>query len=386
MASLQINGSPMQTASLTADVFNPGQDALDEDTTFAEVERRRLAARQAFLKADTDSRLRRAMNQNFRDLSDHTPAVGHKCWFWRVQGTGILQKSKWRGPARVVAHEHNDEKKLLVVWVVHGTHLMRCSPHQVRPQPLALRDLKHEPCSSWCCSSVSTGAGENVPAATPLDVHSRTCAGGMPLPCRDLRSALGQPLPPWILRLPVTMPAGPTSSLPVAAAPEQTPLPNDHENDDELCVEDVYVVAEGGRNNVPEGWVIVDVDFEMDQAWLAREVSERSMTVDQRAQMVEANKKELQSYFQNNVWEFTTLNADDKHRMVTARWVLTWKESENGTIKAKARLVLRGFEDPDVMSLEKASPTATKQAKFIILALAPILGWSIQCGDVQLHS
>ena len=125
--------SPMQATSLTADFFNPGHEAMDENTDFAALERRRFAARQAFIKADTDAKLRRAMNQNFRESVDKTPAVGQRCWFWRVQGTGILQKNKWRGPARVVAHEHNDDGKLVVVWVTHGTHLIRCSPGQVRP-------------------------------------------------------------------------------------------------------------------------------------------------------------------------------------------------------------------------------------------------------------
>ena len=63
---------------------------------------------------------------------------------------------------------------------------------------------------------------------------------------------------------------------------------------------------------------------------------------------------------------------------MTARWVLNWKTPTDGGIpKAKARLVLRGFQDPDVFGLEKASPTATKQAKFVILSLAPIMEWTI---------
>ena len=43
--------------------------------------------------------------------------------------------------------------------------------------------------------------------------------------------------------------------------------------------------------------------------------------------MIEAKKKELESFFANKVWEFTYLKANQvsKDRVVTARWVLTWK-------------------------------------------------------------
>lgn len=34
--------------------------------------------------------------------------VGQKCWYCRVAGSGILQKAKWRGPARVVAIEDHE--------------------------------------------------------------------------------------------------------------------------------------------------------------------------------------------------------------------------------------------------------------------------------------
>ena len=59
--------------------------------------------------------------------------VGQRCYYWRIQGLPTLQKNKRRGPARVVAHETNDEKKVVVVWLAHGTNLLRCAPHQVQP-------------------------------------------------------------------------------------------------------------------------------------------------------------------------------------------------------------------------------------------------------------
>lgn len=125
--------APAQELSLTAELYNPGIDAMDEQTHFALIQDRRLRAGQAFLRADSDAKLRRAMNQKYYESKDRV-LVGQRCWYWRIQGSGHLQKSKWRGPARCVAAElSEDGSKPVVQWLVHGTSLLRCSPAHVRP-------------------------------------------------------------------------------------------------------------------------------------------------------------------------------------------------------------------------------------------------------------
>eukprot|EP00438_Fugacium_kawagutii_P007520 Skav231101 [mRNA] locus=scaffold2525:374671:376992:+ [translate_table: standard] len=104
--------------------------------------------------------------------------------------------------------------------------------------------------------------------------------------------------------------------------------------------------------------------------------------------MIQAKCKELTSYFNNSVWTFAEFEKTDQKRVVTARWVLTWKDDldpETGITKkkAKARLVLRGFEDPDLFSLEKTSPTVSKHAKMILLNLSVLFNWGVFCGDVK---
>ena len=89
------------------------------------------------------------------------------------------------------------------------------------------------------------------------------------------------------------------------------------------------------------------------------EVSERTLTVEQRQQFIEAKVEELNSYFKNAVWTFAEPGAHGTGRVTTARWVLTWKRVDEGNdsnprYKAKARLVLRGFQDPDLAHLDKA--------------------------------
>ena len=64
--------TPANSFSLTNEIFNPAApDAEDDAGAFAANHRRRTAAQIAFLKADTDLRLRRAMNRNYRE-GDHS--------------------------------------------------------------------------------------------------------------------------------------------------------------------------------------------------------------------------------------------------------------------------------------------------------------------------
>ena len=91
-----------------------------------------MAAHTAFIRADSDAKLRRAMNQNYRQIKD-TVVVGQVVYYWQEKGAGILQKQKWRGPARVVAIDQ-DKDRDAVIWLAHGTSLLRCATNQVRPR------------------------------------------------------------------------------------------------------------------------------------------------------------------------------------------------------------------------------------------------------------
>ena len=48
--------------------------------------------------------------------------------------------------------------------------------------------------------------------------------------------------------------------------------------------------------------------------------------------------------------------------------------------------MLRGFQDPDLFTLDKASPTAARLGKTTLLAIAAVCNWTIQCGDVTAAS
>ena len=211
-----------------------------------------------------------------------------------------------------------------------------------------------------------------------------------PAPRRQVSVDAPAPESPKRLRTGAVTAASSSFLFPGAATASHVPTEPDHtnvpvpEDDEDLYLDDVFVTDDAGDSKLPTGWVVIDGGLAMDEAWLARATSEKRMNIEEREKMIVAKKAELTSYFDNAVWEFTSLLPGEHDRVVTARWVLNWKASnDGGPPKAKARLVLGGFQDPGVFDLEKASPTTTKQSKFVILSLAPIMQWTIFCGDVK---
>ena len=126
-------------------------------------------------------------------------------------------------------------------------------------------------------------------------------------------------------------------------------------------------------------------------AYRKGEVNPKKLKLEDQEKFIEGKKAELSQYFSNLVWKLATheegVRAEQRERAITAREVLTWKsvDQDDGSVKwkAKARLVLRGFEDAYVLTLDKAAPTASRLARQTLLALAGWLSWTIYCGDVR---
>ena len=57
--------------------------------------------------------------------------------------------------------------------------------------------------------------------------------------------------------------------------------------------------------------------------------------------------KELQSFFDNSVWQFDQGQGVPDDRILKAKFILGWKKNPDGSPRAKARLVVQGFRDPE---------------------------------------
>ena len=79
------------------------------------------------------------------------------------------------------------------------------------------------------------------------------------------------------------------------------------------------------------------------------ELSEHGLTMHEREQFMQAKIKELRSFFENGVWEFSSVRDADPQRTLTSRMLLKWSKNPDGSPRAKARLVVRGYNDQDAL-------------------------------------
>jgi len=109
------------------------------------------------------------------------------------------------------------------------------------------------------------------------------------------------------------------------------------------------------------------------------EVCERKLSDKDRALFREAKRLELQSWLEHKVFEIVARKGVDMRRAMRARWVLTWK----AVGKAKARLCVLGFQDPDLTEMERDSPTMSTQAESLMLQWIASSGYVIESGDIK---
>jgi len=118
----------------------------------------------------------------------------------------------------------------------------------------------------------------------------------------------------------------------------------------------------------------------------AADLRESKMSLQDRLKFMEGKKAELASIFENGVWHLeASPEVVDASRIMKARFVLKWANDGKGNLKAKARLVLQGFSDPDLLSgkLETSSPTLNRSSRQVMLSIMSILGWSAAVADVS---
>ena len=67
------------------------------------------------------------------------------------------------------------------------------------------------------------------------------------------------------------------------------------------------------------------------------------------------------------------------------RWVRTWKSDESRTSgrRAKARLIIKGFTDPDLLNIESHSSALTREGFMTVLQSVCSHGHKLQFGYVQ---
>ena len=125
--------------ALADEEFKLGESsaALDEASEFAKNIQRRADAALAFLQANVSRSVRAAPLARSRPLRRRY-SLGEWVYYWRRDPSGTnLEKCHWRGLAMVSQPEYREDdesEQPNVVWLVHGSALLRCTRENLRPE------------------------------------------------------------------------------------------------------------------------------------------------------------------------------------------------------------------------------------------------------------
>ena len=116
------------------------------------------------------------------------------------------------------------------------------------------------------------------------------------------------------------------------------------------------------------------------------EISYRRLSPKDQELFQKAMQKECQSWVDNKVTSLCKSKGISPDRIIRARWVLTWKKSsdpDDRTKVPKARLVLIGWQDPELGRIATDSPTLRKETKHLVLAICSAKHWRVFGADIK---
>ena len=321
-----------------------------------------------------------------------------------------------------------------VIWVTMGNKLFRVPPEHVRPLS-AIEESKIVPedtrvgDSSIRPSHGGTQFLDQIPdrAVTPPTVEP-ILEPGVPseIPSSaNIPSVVGNPgeqpdgepapqgtplmqpkvdISPNLSNNPEVIPAPDNSDGTVIPVPD---TPEDSEGDALYVHEDCFHISEDQCWRLEVDITQHDVDCwrqEADPHAMAflvsaakkqkSEVQLSSLSVSDQELFRQAKDKEIESWIQTETVARILRNQIPKENIMKCRWILTWKEIDEGSSKnlhqhqhpkfqPKARLVVLGYTDPNLEDIPRDSPTMTKLSRMLILQLVASKSWQIESFDVK---
>ena len=120
------------------------------------------------------------------------------------------------------------------------------------------------------------------------------------------------------------------------------------------------------------------------------EVKLRDLSQEQLREFQQAKNKELDQWLATETVRKILRHKIPDQNILRRRWVLTWKEldaidakKEGSSRRAKARLVILGYEDPDITNIPRDSPTLQKESRSLLLQLSASRRWQIKSFDIK---
>ncbi len=361
---------------------------------------RRETARRAYHMADNDASLRRAILRRSRPARQwYQPREWVMVW-----KSGL--NAGWRGPMKVVIHESSQ-----TVWVTQNGKLFRHAPEHIRPvTAMESRDIPSQEVFQPIPPLEEMGNDSNRPLSTspPAEAipNSENPSGNSP----ENPEHASQP--------------------PSEGEPSSEPIPGGNSSgNSEVGVGQPSV--EAADVPIPEdvhdeliGWHCCDEDnlenISFQKGWVGEiDIQEQDIekwkTEDQPAEMaflvsaakrqksevrlrdldpkeVELFKKakqgEINNWLSTGTVKRIFRNQIPEVQILRCRWLLTWKPIEQPSPgesdkKAKARLIVLGYLDPQLEEIPRDSPTMSKTSRMLILQMISSEGWDLMSFDVK---
>ena len=120
------------------------------------------------------------------------------------------------------------------------------------------------------------------------------------------------------------------------------------------------------------------------------EVKLRDITPEDMQEFRDAQKKEIDQWLDTGTVRKIARHLIPEQNIMQCRWVHTWKDLDavdamkfGKNRKAKSRLVILGYQDPNIKDIPRDSPTLHKESRSLLLQLCASRHWTIQSFDVK---
>ena len=120
------------------------------------------------------------------------------------------------------------------------------------------------------------------------------------------------------------------------------------------------------------------------------EVKLKDLETHQKEEFQNAKNKEIDQWLATETVRKILRHKVPEENILRCRWVLTYKDldsvdaaREGKTKKAKARLVILGYEDPDLTNIPRDSPTLQKESRSLLLQMSASKRWRIRSFDIK---
>ena len=395
---------------------------------------RQQTAEKALVDWQASQRLLRAAHSRGRRVMNYQP--GELVYFWRSQVSGKGRREpgdkhgQFLGPARILATEtkRDEEGNLLptsAIWLVRGRSLIKCAAEQVRrasEREELLESLEQVNPVPWTYTRVAEEIGGN---------RYQDITETVPEPEWLRAQDPEQQEPPTRRRVPVKRPAtameqgtnyrrdatenpdtetGPTQRRAGDAGPnhgghrsspysrptaergqhwwstvQETAWHTDVSYwNDEFAAVAVEIPLPEQPRKLEQACRDLPTYFIGSMKRRAVEVSEKRLTPEERELFRSAKMIEVKNFVAAQAFEtLPESQRPSKSQAVGMRWILTWKQKEDGSVKPKARAVLLGYQDPSYEHRATTAPVMTRQTRQMVLQIAAMRNWRVAKGDVS---